>query len=41
MTLSWNSVGLDSVSFSGFCAAIELNGSIEYLDLSQNQVTIK
>jgi hypothetical protein len=36
LLLPWNSIGIEHDSFAAFCAALELNGHLQHLDLSNN-----
>ena len=39
LSLAWNTLGMESDSFSGFCRSLELNGHLQVLDLSNNELS--
>jgi len=39
LSLAWNNIGLDHDNFGAFCSALQLNGHIQILDLSHNQLS--
>ena len=39
LSLAWNTVGMESDSFSAFSRSIELNGHLQFIDLSNNELS--